>query len=368
LKKFIFTIAIVMVLTSGCIPVAPIVVEVPNEPPTAYIDSISSTRVFQGETVFFRGHGIDPDGSIVGYSWRSSVDGELSTAESFQTSFDTAGKNTVYFKVQDNAGEWSKELYRDITILDKGAIKPLIHSFGATPTNIIQGESTTLAWNVSGADTVSIDQEIGSVVAIGNRNVSPKKSTNYTITARNDAGTSTAEIRVVVTYSLEGQRIIDVYAIDTESGHVKGNAIVGTALQVGGTDSEAIQLFLSFDISMIPDDAVIKSASIDLTTGVAYGDPFSYLGELGIYHQQYGDLSKDDFVPVPAGNAMITTRTRPTQLLSSSQMAQAIQGEVNKGSDRFQVRLQFERPYFFNMSYDYIDFGSDNPRLVIVYE
>jgi len=347
---------------------APTVVEVINEPPIAYVDSISSTRVFQGETVFFRGHGIDPDGSVVGYSWRSSVDGELSTSDSFQTSFSAAGKNTVYFKVQDNAGEWSKEIYRDVTVLDKGAIKPIIHSFGSTPINIVQGNSATLAWNVSGADVVSIDQDIGNVVAIGNKTISPQKTTNYIITAKNDAGTSTREIRVVVAHSLEGQRIIDLYAIDTESGHVKGNALVGTALQVGGTDSEAIQLFLSFDISVIPDNAVIKSASIDLTTGIAYGDPFSYLGELGVYHQQYGDLTKDDFVPVPAGNAMITTRTRPTQLLRSNQMANAIQEEVDEGSDRFQVRLQFERPYFFNMNYDYIDFGTDNPKLVIVYE
>ena len=368
MKRIIFAVAIVMVLTSGCIPLAPAAPEVPNELPVAYIDSISSTRVFQGETIFFKGHGIDSDGSVAGYSWRSSVDGELSTSESFQTSFAAAGKNTVYFKVQDNAGEWSREIYRDITVLDKGAVKPLINSFKSTPVNIVQGDSATLAWNISGADVVSIDNEIGTVVAIGNRKITPQKTINFVITAKNDAGTSMAETRVVVAHSLEGRRTVDTYAIDIESGHVKGNALVGTALQVGGTDSEAIQLFLSFDISMIPENSVIKSASIDLTTGVVYGDPFSYLGELGIYHHQYGDLAKDDFVPVPAGDAMITTRTRPTELLGSSQLAKAIQEQVDKGSDRLQVRLQFAKPYFFNKQYDYLDFGTDNPRLVIVYE
>jgi hypothetical protein len=89
-----------------------------NLPPTAVIDSISPNPVLPGANVDFTGHGADSDGGAVfAYSWRSSIDGDLSGSASFSTSALSTGQHTIYFKVQDDLGAWSKEesAYLDVT-------------------------------------------------------------------------------------------------------------------------------------------------------------------------------------------------------------------------------------------------------------
>jgi hypothetical protein len=82
-----------------------------NDPPTATIVSIkpSSGRenAVEGEMVGFEGSGRDSDGFVVGYRWRSSIDGLLSDSKDFSTSDLSVGTHTIYFEVQDNNGTWS---------------------------------------------------------------------------------------------------------------------------------------------------------------------------------------------------------------------------------------------------------------------
>ncbi len=101
MKKLLLPMAMILLVATGCLsgPAAP------NQPPTAYIDSVSPTNIAPGETVTFTGHGIDPDGTVGAYSWRSSLDGDLSTAASFTTSSLSPGTHTIWFKVQDNDGD-----------------------------------------------------------------------------------------------------------------------------------------------------------------------------------------------------------------------------------------------------------------------
>ncbi len=78
-----------------------------NKPPVAYIDSITPNPSVQGQTVQFKGHGYDEDGSITICEWSSSIDGLLSDSCSFETSKLSAGKHTIYFRVRDDKGAWS---------------------------------------------------------------------------------------------------------------------------------------------------------------------------------------------------------------------------------------------------------------------
>jgi hypothetical protein len=85
-----------------------------NKPPTAYIDSISPNPAYEGQTIYFSGHGYDPDGSIAGCEWRT--DGTvLSSSCSFSTSL-PPGKYTIYFRVKDDKGAWSKWVYADLVV------------------------------------------------------------------------------------------------------------------------------------------------------------------------------------------------------------------------------------------------------------
>jgi hypothetical protein len=347
-------------LTFSCIPVTPLTPEEPsNALPIAYIDSISSNRIFRGETITFQGHGTDTDGTVVAYKWRSSLDGIISTEASFSTSSLSDGKNTIYFRVQDNLGEWSKDVYRDITVIPPGAVEPIINSFDIMPEEIPVGGSATISWNVSGADVVSIEPDIGDVAKEESRTVSPETDTRYTITATNTAGSVSLVKKLTILKKLEIPK--SLVSVSSEDGSVLYNGNIEPDPKVGtlsiGVSSQG---FLSFDIREIPKGAQITFASIDISRSAIYGTPFGLLGGLGIFHDQYGTLDKNDFIFGFSG-PLVTTYVQPQEPFSTRALINAVQEEVDKGSNRFQVRVQFEKNYFYIDEPNYFDMGQGDP-------
>ncbi len=79
-----------------------------------------------------------------------------------------------------------------------GGTFPTVQSFAAQPATITAGQSSTLSWSVSDADSVSISPGIGSVAASGTTSVSPNATTTYTLTALNGANQVTATTTVTV--------------------------------------------------------------------------------------------------------------------------------------------------------------------------
>jgi peptidoglycan/xylan/chitin deacetylase (PgdA/CDA1 family) len=73
--------------------------------------------------------------------------------------------------------------------------KPVISSFTGTPASISQGQSSTLAWSVSGASSLSIN---GSTVSGTSQVMTPNTTTNYVLTATNAGGSVTASQTVTV--------------------------------------------------------------------------------------------------------------------------------------------------------------------------
>lgn len=367
MKRLFFPVLAVLMMAAGCIPVAP---PPANKLPTAYIDSVSPARISPGETVAFTGHGIDSDGNVAAYSWRSSLDGEVSTSASFETSSLSGGSHTIWFRVQDDSGDWSKEVPCHVTVLPSGIVLPVINLFEGSPPSIGNGESSTLEWNVSGASMVSIDPGIGNVSLTGNRVVSPGATTVYTLTATNEAGSVTATAQIAV--ATVPAHTVELFSVAAEDGHVRRDEYVGPEPNVGDMtpvrSDVATQAFLSFDISMLPAGATIESAPLDLSAAGMYGDPFTRLGRLFVYSDQYGDLDGDDFHigPVLPG-ALYATYARPTEPFTSNELTDAVQTQVDAGSARFQVRLQFEKYTYFNEEADYLALGAGKPKLIIEY-
>jgi len=76
---------------------------------------------------------------------------------------------------------------------------PNINTFSASPRTITQGQSTTLSWNVSNANSIQISPgNFSSSNSSGNRSFSPNSSTTYTLTAQGPGGTVTDTERVTV--------------------------------------------------------------------------------------------------------------------------------------------------------------------------
>jgi hypothetical protein len=82
----------------------------------------------------------------------------------------------------------------------EGGNKPIIESFTATPNAIAVGAKSTLTWDVSGTEpiTLSIDQGVGTVTGKTSIEVSPTASTTYTLTAQNSAGSVSKPVTLAV--------------------------------------------------------------------------------------------------------------------------------------------------------------------------
>ena len=90
-----------------------------NVAPIANIDPPSPAQaLLPGQTVTFSGSGTDFEGTVVAYSWYSTLDGPLSDHASFSTSTLSKGVHTIFFKVQDNSGAWSSEIQTDVDVND----------------------------------------------------------------------------------------------------------------------------------------------------------------------------------------------------------------------------------------------------------
>lgn len=68
----------------------------------------------------------------------------------------------------------------------------------ASPSTVKRGADTTITWNSSNADSVTIDGGIGNVAASGSIQVNPLESTTYTATAHGSGGEAKASTRITV--------------------------------------------------------------------------------------------------------------------------------------------------------------------------
>lgn len=358
--------------------------------PLAYIDSVSSPQVNAGEVIKFSGHAISSNGQVVAYLWRSNVNGDLSKQASFETDKLTAGQHTIWFRAQDNYGNWSEEVGTNVTILIPGGPEKMsIRVFTATPPGVKEGESTNLSWDVSGFGSVRIEPEIGDVSMSGSRTIQPLRDTTYTLYARNDEGIVTASTKITVTplhiYTYIG------YSIAAEDGTVRKDDVVVDGVMVGENELQVqMQGFLSYDISSIPYGAIIKSVELDISKAVIINSPFPWQGSLNFYNQQYGSslAPKNYMVMVPANylyswNYNFVATMMPDKPFTSPDMVKTVQRLVDARDTRFQLRMQFEKYYYYvrsdyainkyqgtpnsGSSANYIDVGSGIAKLTVRY-
>lgn len=71
-------------------------------------------------------------------------------------------------------------------------------SISADPSSVEKGQSATLSWKTTDADSVSLEG-LGSVAANGSKVITPSESTTYEIVAKGSGGTADATTRVTVT-------------------------------------------------------------------------------------------------------------------------------------------------------------------------
>jgi len=253
----------------------------------------------------------------------------------------------------------------DLVVVEKAVVLPAINSFAAEPKSIAPGDSSTLTWNASGTAEVAIAPDVGNVEPIGSTLVSPQATITYTLTATNESGSVTATAQVMV--AVPSLHTMSLFSIGGEDGHIIEGGVIHPHLYPGDTDkNRARQAFLSFDISEIPTGATIKSASLDLSGGDELGEPFVGLGVMRVYDDSYGTLDGGDFTSGFPGGEMHTCYSRPLGPFTSSGLVNGLQGRVDAGASRFQVRLQFQKHTEGNYRDDMLRVRQ--PEIVITYE
>jgi len=118
----------------------------------------------------------------------------------------------------------SNKIVEPVIINDKVDGRPICHSFNTTRPRIMPGQTSTLSWQVSNAESIRIEPGIGRVSALGSRAVKPAETTTYTLIAGNKAGLSRLSCRVEIS-----ERIT---IFSTDSIHPRFNPSPGVARRI----------------------------------------------------------------------------------------------------------------------------------------
>lgn len=103
---------------------------------------------------------------------------------------------TYTLRAANSEGSVSRSV--TIHVREDPSSPPLIAFFTASPATVEPGDTATLRWAVAGADTVSINQGIGTVSHDSSTSVQPDETTVYTLTATNSNGQSQRTVTVRV--------------------------------------------------------------------------------------------------------------------------------------------------------------------------
>ncbi len=197
-------------------------------------------------------------------------------------------------------------------------------------------------------------------------------------TSPNPMTTKTVETSTPTSQSLAGgasptptkvapaSKTIILEPIDKESsGYSSGGSCCGRYVGDDSYDNYYYQTFLSYSMAGIPANATITEATLDFSTYGRNGDPFSYLGCLGVYEQFFGAPdAKDFFLGTPTDAiAKWCTDGELSSPLKSKNLASALQNKL--GKNRFQIRLQFDTNTNNNKQGDSISVRS--AKIIVTY-
>jgi len=199
----------------------------PIPPPIINYFKASSTRI-----------GLE-DSAVI--SWHTSGAAMVSIDQGIG-SVGAEGKRTIspkistqYTLISSNAGGNTTATINIIVVPVANTGLPAIKSFAADPGSIASGSSATLQWDVSNAEAVKIDPNVGIFNPKGSAAITPKTTTTYTLTAYNGIGIVIGSTQVLVQKDAAAGKtdliISDIYKVTTPTGVKIGYTIENKGTQ-----------------------------------------------------------------------------------------------------------------------------------------
>jgi YVTN family beta-propeller protein len=139
--------------------------------------------------------------------------------------------NTITYNIMVQGQGGTATASTVVTVLHKPTV-----TITASPNPIDEGETTTLTWSSTNADSATIDQGIGNVDVNGSLEVDSLESTTFTITVTGQGGTAAASVTVEVlappaprkTYAyIPNMAGDDVSVVDLQTNTVTSHIEVG---------------------------------------------------------------------------------------------------------------------------------------------
>ncbi len=182
---------------------------------------------------------------------------------------------TTFTLLATNFGGQSTAMCR----VSVGIPPPVINSFTVTPSTLeAGGGDVTFAWNVTGADSLTIEPNVGTVTPTdaGDATGLVSVSTMFVLTATNDGGSTSADAGVVV---LAAQPMVNVTGTVVDNN---GQPIAGETVLISTSDGGFSQTAVSaadgtFNVPNVPtpyDATVIQTTQAIEYQGLTRADPF----------------------------------------------------------------------------------------------
>ncbi len=243
------------------------------------------------------------------------VSGNIGTSGSFVVN---PTQSTQYTITATGAGNQTSVCTVSVTVNTTPAAPPRIIRFTATPASIVSGQHSTLNWQVENADTVTIDNGVGTVALTGSQDVAPTQTTTYTLTATSRTGTSTAQVTVNVTQGVQ----ITTFTANPPTSPAPGTNVTLTCLA-----NNATSVTIAGAGALSPNGTVVVQPTVDTTytcTAVGQGGTQD-TRTLTVKVTQPGGGGGGGTPPVVVitGGPLIETVVRPNRLDASQSTSPA---------------------------------------------
>ena len=256
---------------------------------------------------------------------------------------------------------------------------PIINYFNADASAIIEGETATLSWTVTNATIVTINQGIGDVdPSAGTYDVSPTETTTYTLTAFNDAGSSTAEVTITVSLAMVEQTItIQPGPNEGKDSFVSScspddNFSDYVGFRIGRWDDKIRRSYLQFDLNTLPADAVITNADLKLYQSSTFGTVGFTISLFKITANWEENTitwnNQPDYHPIPESiSSVIMGESTWLSWDVSTLLQEWVDGSITNHGIVLVGNTTVSFSEVFFRSSDYLDTPDQRPKLEITY-